>query len=189
MLLIPIMESIDEILNGMPKLIDRLEDSPCGLIEACAEFVSQLEKVSEKYRFPITGQLSVIRGKILCGAPNDPAASLSRKDKRSAEKRYMITQLENAYSCISEYLDGERKVISECERLVCQMSANLAASGALLNTAPNEISGKALMELASRNSELMPILAHVTGLVGAPNTNILFEKTMSLAGIYSKEKM
>lgn len=183
MILIPIIESLDEILNGMPKLIDRLEDSQSSLIGDCAGFVSQLEGVSEKYRFPITGRLSVIRGKILCGAPNDPAVSLSRKDKKAAEKRYMITQLENAYNCVSEYLDGERRVVSECERLVCQMSAKLVAVGALADLAPRDISGKTLIELAARDNELMPILAHVIGLAGAPNTNILFEKTMSLAGI------
>ncbi|MDE6133164.1 MAG: hypothetical protein K2G04_07320 [Oscillospiraceae bacterium] len=183
MILIPIIESMDEILNGMPKPIDRLENSQGILIEDCAGFVSRLEGVSEKYRFPITGLLSVIRGKILCGAPADPAVSLSRKDKKAAEKRYMITQLENAYNCVSEYLDGERRIISECERLVCQVSAKLAAEGALLDIAPKDISGKLLIGLAARDTELMPILAHVIGLAGAPNTNILFEKTMSLAGI------
>lgn len=183
MILIPIIESIDGILNGMPKLIDRLENSRSSLIEECAGFVAQLEGVSEKYRFPITGRLSVIRGKILCGAPSDPAVSLSRKDKKTAEKRYMMTQLENAYNCVSEYLDGERRIVSECERLVCQVSAKLAADGSLNETDPHDISGKTLIGLASRDQELMPILAHVIGLVGAPNTNILFEKTMSLAGI------
>ena len=187
MILIPIIESIDIILNDMPELIDRLEINQSRLIEECAGFVSRLESVCEKYRFPITGQLSVIRGKILCGAPNDPAVNLSRKDKKTAEKRYMITQLENAYNCVSEYLDGERRVLNECERLVCQVSAKLVADGALLDMNPCDISGKVIMDLATGNKELMPILAHVIGLAGAPNTNILFEKTMSLAGIYSKE--
>lgn len=187
MILIPIIESIDEILSDMPRLIDKLEAGQSRITEDCAAFVSRLEAAAEKYRLPITGQLSVIRGKILCGAPNDANTNLSRKDKRAVEKRYMIDRLESAYNCISAYLDGERKVIGECEKLVCQMSARLVAEGALINTEPREITGKLLIGLAAQDNELMPILAHVIGLAGAPNTNILFEKTMSLAGIYKKE--
>lgn len=182
MILIPIIESIDGILNDMPRLIDKLESGD-RITADCAEFVSQLERLSEKYRFPITGRLSVIRGKILCGAPEVTSASLSRKDKRSAEKRFMIDRLEDAYSCVSEYLDGERRVLNECERLVCQVSARLVAAGVLLDKSPADITGSYLIGLAARDSELMPILTHVIGLAGAPNTNILFEKTMSLAGI------
>ncbi len=187
MILIPIIESIDEILNDMPAVINKLETSVSVPDRECAEFISRLEAVSSKYRFPITGQLSVIRGKIICGAPKESAANLSRKDRQASEKRFMLTQLESAYTCINSYLDGERKVIGECERLVCQISARLVACGALINTNPTDITGSALMALAARDKELMPILAHVVGLAGAPNTNILFEKTMSLAGIYEKE--
>lgn len=183
MLLIPIIENVDEILNDMPEIIDMLESGQAGAAERCAGFISRLESVSEKYRFPITGQLSVIRGKILCGAPSGSLAELSRKDKKTAEKRYIITELENAYNCVNAYLEGERRVIGECERLVCQVSAKLAASGALSGMNTADITGNVLIGLAAKDRELMPIAAHVIGLVGAPNANILFEKTMSLAGI------
>jgi hypothetical protein len=53
---------------------------------------------------------------------------------------------------------------------------------------PNrKLTGKDLITLAAKDSELAPIVIHVTGLVGAVNTNILFEKTMSLSGIYDME--
>lgn len=178
MLLIPIMEAMDGILGEMPTMVNKIESDSTGLREDCADYVYRLESAASKYRMPIAGQLSVIRGKILCGAPT--AELSTRKEKKAAEKRYFLTQLESAYNCVNGYFEGERKILGECERLVCQITSRLVFENAF----KGGVSGSDLIKLASRDSELAPILVHITGLIGVPNTNILFEKTMSLAGVY-----
>lgn len=184
MILIPIIEAFDGILGGMPELVNKLRENSPRLQAECAEFVERLENASEKYRFPITGQLAVIRGKILCGAPESEGENLSRKERKAASNRFLMGELEKACNCVSDHLAEERRVIVECERLACQVTARLAmehGQGTLSGTA---ISGSELIRLAAADPELSPILAHITGLVGAPNTAILFDKTMSSAGIY-----
>lgn len=178
MILIPIMEAMDGILGEMPIMVDKIEGGSVRLREDCADYVCRLESAASKYRMPIAGQLSVIRGKILCGAPETEFSA--RKEKKAAEKRYFLTQLESAYNCVNGYFEGERKILGECERLVCQITSRLVFENAF----SGEVSGSDLIQLASKNNELAPILVHITGLIGAPNTNILFEKTMSLAGVY-----
>lgn len=180
MILIPIMEAMDGILGEMHIMVDKLENGSIQLQEDCADYVQRLESSASKYRMPIAGQLSVIRGKILCGAPESECST--RKEKKAAEKRYLLTQLESAYNCVSEYFEGERKIIGECERLVCQITSRLVFENAF----KGEVSGGDLIKLASKNNELAPILVHITGLIGVPNTNILFEKTMHLAGMYGE---
>ena len=178
MILIPIMETMDGILDEMPIMVDKIEGGFGQLREDCADYVCRLESTASKYRMPIAGRLSVIRGKILCGAPETEFST--RKEKKAAEKRFFLTQLESAYNCVNEYFEGERKILGECERLVCQITSRLVFENAF----SGDVSGSDLIMLASQNNELAPILVHITGLIGAPNTNILFEKTMSLAGVY-----
>ena len=181
MILIPIMEAMDGILSEMPIMVDKIEGGSGQLREDCADYVCRLESAASKYRMPIAGRLSVIRGKILCGAPETDCST--RKEKKAAEKRFFLTQLESAYNCVNEYFEGERKILGECERLVCQITSRLVFENAF----SGGVSGSDLIRLASQNGELAPILVHITGLIGAPNTNILFEKTMSLAGVYDSQ--
>lgn len=188
MILIPVMESMDGLLNEMPELVNKLERNSSDFADESSAFVKKLEVSAEKYRLPITGQLSVIRGKLLCGAPEPENSNcLTRKERRAIQKRYILSQLEKAYICVNEYFSSSRKVFEECERLVCQVIVRLKAKGALKNCEKSALSGSELIRLASQDSELDPITVHVTGLIGAINTNIMFEKTMSLAGLYEKE--
>lgn len=189
MILIPVMESMDGILNEMPELVNKLEKNSSEFGNESTAFVKKLETSAEKYRLPIAGQLSVIRGKLLCGAPEPENSNcLTRKEKKAIQKRYILAQLEKAYTCVTEYFSASRKVFDECEKLVCQIIVRLKAKGVFKEYKSSSLTGAELIRLASRDSELAPITVHVTGLVGAINTNILFEKTMSLAGIYNKEE-
>lgn len=189
MILIPIMESMDGILNEMPELVNKLEKNSSEFGSESSAFIKKLEISAEKYRLPIAGQLSVIRGKLLCGAPEseNPGDCLTRKERKAIQKRHILSQLEKAYTCVTEYFAASRKIFDECERLVCQVIVRLKAKGVLNGYETGSLSGAELIRLASRDSELAPITVHVTGLAGATNTNILFEKTMSLAGLYEGE--
>jgi hypothetical protein len=182
MILIPIMESMDGILSEMPELIDSMEKSSCNLQEESVAFVKKLEESAKKYRLPIAARFSVIRGKLLCSS-SESAANITRKERRAVQKKRILQGLEEAYSCTESYFSESRKIFDECERLICQVTVRLIAKGL-----PNrKLTGKDLITLAAKDSELAPIVIHVTGLVGAVNTNILFEKTMSLSGIYDME--
>ncbi len=185
MILIPIIETFDGILGEMTGLVNKLRENSPQLQAECAEFVERLESASEKYRFPITGQLAVIRGKILCGAPEPGNENLGRKERKAAANRFLMGELEKACNCVANHLAEERRVIAECERLACQVTARLAMEHGQSTLSGTEISGSELIRLAAADPELSPILAHITGLAGAPNTAILFDKIMSSAGIYN----
>lgn len=190
MIIIPIIESMDSILSEMPNLVNRLERNSSDLKNECINFVKKLEASAEKYRLPIVGQLSVIRGKILCGESESVNSSvcISRKERRSQKQRFILEQLEAAYNCVNQYLADSRRIFAECERTVCQITVRLMAKGLLKDYDVYNVSGKTLVQLASSDCELAPTLIQIIGLIGALNTNIIFEKTMSLAGIYNKEE-
>lgn len=189
MILIPIIESMDSILNEMPELVNKLEKNSSDLQNESINFIRKLEIYSEKYRLPITGQLSVIRGKILCSdAEFINAAKITLKEKKIQKKRYILNQLESAYNCVNQYLSDNRKIFTECERTVCQIIVRLKAKDLLRNCNFNKLSGETLIKLASKDGELSSALVQITGLIGVTNTKILFEKTMSIAGIYTKEE-
>ncbi len=190
MILIPVMENMDNILKDMPNLINKLESGQIDLQSESVDFVRKLENACDNYRLPISGQLSIIRGKLLCGISEskDQTANQTRKERKANQNRYILTQLESAYNCASAYFEESRKIFIECERTVCQIITRLIDGGILQNHNPHELSGNTLIQLASENNELSPALIQITGLIGALNTNIIFEKTMSLAGIYNKEE-
>lgn len=182
MILIPMIEKIDSIMCGIPQLVDKLNVNEPELIIKSIELIKELEETADKYRLPILPQLSVIRGKLMCGAAK-PAGTISRKDMRALQKRYILSQLDELNSCVQGYLEDSRKVFTECERLACQVTVRLMAKGVLKEYDAASLSGDRLIKLASADGELSPIVVHITGLIGAVNTKVIFEKTMSLAGL------
>lgn len=187
MILIPVMESMDGILNELPGLIDKLEENEGELKKDSIGFVQKLEAAAEKYRLPIASQLSVIRGKLICGAPKPESTLLNRREYRALQRSFILSQLEAVNDCVNSCLADSRKVFGECEKLACQVTVRLKAKGELDRYEAASLSGGGIMALASRDGELAPIVVHITGLVGAINTKIIFDKTMSLSGLYEQE--
>ena len=182
------MESMDGILNELPGLIDKLGENEGDLKKNSISFVQKLETAAEKYRLPIAPQLSVIRGRLICGAPKPENTLLNRREYRALQKSFILSQLEAVNDCVNGYLADSRKVFAECERLACQVTVRLKAKGELDNYEAANLSGGEIMALASRDGELAPIVVHIAGLAGALNTKIIFDKTMSLSGLYDPEE-
>ncbi|WP_124100923.1 hypothetical protein [Ruminococcus sp. Marseille-P6503] len=189
MVLIPVMESFDGILSDMTALIGKLEKNSGDFFNESVAFVRRLENTAENYRLPIAGELAVIRGKLLCGDEEalDTAMYQSRKERRNQKQRFILRQLEQAYSCVQKYFSAGRRLFTECEGMTCQVIVRLISKGLLKKQDPSELSGALLMKMASADPELEPALTHIKGMVGAVNANIIFEKTMSHAGVYEKE--
>lgn len=187
MILIPVMESMDGMLNELPKLIDKLETNVDELKKDSIGFVQRLEAASERYRLPITPQLSVIRGKLICGAPKPENTELNRREYRALQRSFILSQLEAVNECVNDLFAESRKVFAECEKLACQVTVRLMAKGELDRHEAASLNGGGIMTLASRDGELAPIIVHITGLAGAINTKIIFDKTMSLSGLYEQE--
>ena len=181
------MEGMDGILNEMPGLIDKLGESGGDLQNDSIGFVQKLETAAEKYRLPIAPQLSVIRGKLICGAPKPENTLLNRREYRTLQKSFILSQLEAVNDCIDGYFADSRKVFAECERLACQVTVRLMAKGELDDYEAANLSGGEIMALASRDGELAPIVVHITGLIGAINSKIIFDKTMSQSGLYERK--
>ena len=188
MILIPMMEDLDGIINELPGLIDMLEENGGDLKKDSIGFVQKLETAAEKYRLPIAPQLSVIRGRLICGAPKPENTLLNRREYRALQKSFILSQLEAVSDCVNGYLADSRKVFAECERLACQVTVRLKAKGELDNYEAASLSGGGIMALASRDGELAPIVVHITGLIGAINARIIFDKTMSQSGLYEQEE-
>lgn len=186
MILIPMLEKLDGIMSGMTELINKLNANEAELIKQSVEMVRELEDMAQSYRLPIQPQLAIIRGKLMC-EPSKPNETMSRKDSRALRKRYILSQLDELNRCVQEYLSDSRKAFYECERLACQIIVRLRAKGVLDGYTAANLNGDKLTELAAQDSELAPIVVHITGLIGAVNTKVIFDKTMSLAGLYDKE--
>ncbi len=182
MIFIPMIERIDSIMRGISQLVDKLTENESELVSNSIYLIKELEETADKYRLPIVPQLSVIRGKLICGAAK-PAETISRKDMKALQKRYILSQLDELNKCVQGYLEDSRKIFSECERLACQVTVRLMAKGVLKEYDAANLSGDRLIKLASDDDELVPIVIHITGLIGAVNTNVIFDKTMSLAGL------
>ncbi|MBR1423895.1 MAG: hypothetical protein IJ571_10730 [Ruminococcus sp.] len=182
MILIPILEKLDAIMSGITELINKLNANEAELIKLSVDMVKELEDMSQNYRLPIQSQLAIIRGKLMCG-PSKPNETMSRKDSKALHKRHILSQLDELNRCVQEYLADSRKAFYECERLACQVIVRLIAKGVLDEYTATNLNGEKLMELAARDSELAPIVVHITGLIGALNTKVIFDKTMSLAGL------
>lgn len=188
MILIPVMESMDGILSELSGLIDVLEKNGTELKNDSISFVRKLEAAAEKYRLPIASQLSVIRGKLVCGAPKPENTVLNRREYRALEKSFILSQLEAVNDCVNGCLEDSRRVFAECEKLACQVTVRLKAKGELEGYEAASLNGGGIMALASRDGELAPIVVHIAGLAGALNTKIIFDKTMSLSGLYDPEE-
>lgn len=190
MVLIPMMESFDGILSEMTAIVCKLEKNSGDFFNESVAFVRKLENTAENYRLPIAGELAVIRGKLLCGDEDisDTVMYQNRKERRNQKQRFILRQLEQAYICVQKYFSSGRKLFAECESMACQVIVRLISKGLLKKHDPSELSGAMIMKKASDDAELEPALTHIKGAVGAVNANIIFEKTMSLAGVYDKEE-
>lgn len=182
MILIPMLEEVDRIMSRLTELVDKLDSNESELRLLSIAIVKELEEAAQKYRLPILPQLAVIRGKLICGAAK-PSGTLSHKDIKALQKRYILSQLDELNRCVQEYLADSRKAFYECERLACQIIVRLRAKGVLDGYTAANLNGDKLTELAAQDSELAPIVVHITGLIGAVNTKVIFDKTMSLAGL------
>ena len=190
MIIIPIIESMDSILSEMSGLINMMDKNTGQIKSESIKFIKKLELSAEKFRLPIAGELSVIRGKLLCGESEaaNSTVYINRKERRIQKRRFILEQLEAGYNCVNGYLAESRRIFVECERTACQITVGLMAKGLLKDYDVKNISGKTLINLASNDSDFAPAVVQVTGLIGALNTNIIFEKTMSLTGLYNKEE-
>jgi len=189
MVLIPVMEEFDNILRGITELINAMEKNQYNFREMCILHVKHLEERAEKYSLPFQSNLSAIRGKLIVGFNrSEVSKTCSRKELKSIENKYYLSQLTDSIKYIEEYFLPYRKTFDECEQLCCQVITNSIYRGAL--TTLNEHYSKNLkdgmMSFVMADGELAPVMIHIAGMVGRANMEIIFDKTLSLAGVYEK---
>lgn len=189
MVLIPVMEEFDAVLSRNSELISAMEKGQYNFRELCVLYAKMLEEKAQKYSLPFLPQLTVLRGKMVLGmARSEFPKNCSRKEMKSLEYKFYLTQINEAVSCVEQYFQSYRKSFEECEQLCCQIITSSIYKGALktLNEYYIKNLKDGMMSFVMADEELAPVLVHIAGLIGKANMEIIFDKTLSLAGIYGK---
>ncbi|MDD6573007.1 MAG: hypothetical protein PUF12_11550 [Thermoflexaceae bacterium] len=189
MVLIPVMEEFDNILKGITELVNAMEKNQYNFRDMCILHIKQLEDRAQKYSLPIQPKLSSFRGRLIAGFNRtELSKTCTRKELKNIENKYYLSQITDSMECVEEYFLPYRKTFDECEQLCCQVITNSVYKGALITL--NECYIKNLkdgmMSFVMADEELAPVMIHIAGMVGRANMEIIFDKTLSLAGIYGK---
>ena len=189
MVLIPVMEEFDVLLSRNGELVNAMEKGQYNFRELCVLYVKMLEEKAQKYSLPFLPQITVLRGKMVLGmARSEFPKNCSRKEMKSLEYKFYLTQINEAVDCVEQYFQSYRKAFDECEQLCCQVITSSIYKGALktLNEYYIKNLKDGMMSFVMTDGELAPVLVHIAGLVGKVNLEIIFDKTLSLAGVYGK---
>lgn len=178
MVLILVMEEFDRRLAEISEIIKSMETNTHNLEKSAAEIVLSLEEMAEKYSLPFQANLALIRGRLLCGYPEEKSGSLSRKERSKQKQRYIVAQLSDAVAIIEQHFKSAREQFEECERICGQIIVNCYYKG--LYHQKGE-----LYDLVNTDKELAVHLAGVQGLVGFVNARIIFEKAKAYTSVYT----
>lgn len=169
MILIMVMQEFDRKLAEVSGLVRSMDSETYRLERDSIKMVMDLEKMAETYGLPIQAELALVRGKLVCGFPEDKAKRLSRKEHSKEKQRYILTQLTEAVGLVEQYFSGARKQFEECEQLCGQIIINAYYRGL-------QKQKQDLYLLVSQDEELGPHMAKINGAVGCANTRVIFEQ-------------
>lgn len=189
MVLIPVMEEFDNAMQNITGLVDAMEKNQYNFRDMCIMHVKLLEEKAEKYSMPFLPKLSTIRGKLLVGINrSELGKTYGRKELKNIENKYYLSQINEVLDFIEQYFLPYRKVFDECEQLCCQVITNSVYKGALnsLNECYIKNLKDGMMSFVMADAELAPVMIHITGMIGRVNMEIIFDRTLSVAGIYGK---
>lgn len=178
MIYIMVMQEFDRKLGEVSGLIQSMDSDSCHFQKNAIGMVMELENMAEKYGLPIQAELALVRGKLICGYPEEKANLLSRKVRSREKQRYIITQLSKAVELVEQYFEAARKQFDNCEQVCGQMIINAYYKG--LDKQKED-----LFVLVSKDEDLGPHLAEVYGVVGCANAQVIFEQ----AKVYTKFQM
>lgn len=169
MILIMVMQEFDRKLAEISGLIRSMDSEPYRFERDAIKMVMDLEMMAETYGLPIQAELALVRGKLICGCPEDKSNRLPRKERSKEKQRYIIAQLTEAIRLAEEYFDRARKQFEECEQVCGQIIINAYYRGL-------QKQKQDLYLLVSQDEELGPHMAKVNGAVGCANTRVIFEQ-------------
>lgn len=169
MILIMVMQEFDRKLAEVSGLIRSMDSEAHRFERDAIKLVMDLEKMAETYALPIQAELALVRGRLLCGCPEDKAGRLSRKERSKEKQRYLINQLAEAVCLAEQYFEGARKQFEECEQVCGQIIINAYYRGM-------QKEKQDLYLLVSQDEELGAHMAKVNGVVGCANARVIFEQ-------------
>lgn len=175
MILIMVMHEFDRKLAEVSQLIRNMECSNYQFERDAVKLVLDIEGMAERYGLPIQADLAIVRGKMLCGYPEEKASLLSRKERGREKQRYTVTLLSEAVKLVEDYFVGARKQFNDCEQVCGQLIVNAFYKGL-------HQENQDLYVLVSQDADLGPHLADVHGAVGCANARVIFEQ----AKVYTK---
>lgn len=175
MILIMVMQEFDQKLTEVSGLLQNTEASVPSLGKNAAGLVMELETMAQRYGLHIQAELALIRGRLLCGYPEEKGTGISRKEREHAKLRYIVEQLEKAVTLVGNHFKNARAQFEECEKVCGQIIVNAHYRGLVQN-------GQDLYTVVSQDPELAPHLAQVQGAVGYINAKVIFES----AKIYTR---
>lgn len=178
MILIMVMHEFDRKLTEISDLIHNMECGNYQFERDAVKMVLDIEEMAERYSLPIQADLALVRGKLLCGYPEEKASLLSRKERGREKQRYIVTLLFEAVKLVEDYFRGARKQFNDCEQVCGQIIVNAFYKGL-------HQQNQDLYVLVSQDADLGPHLAEVHSAVGCANARVIFEE----AKVYTKYNM
>lgn len=169
MILIMVMQEFDRKLAEMSGLIRSMDSESLRFERDAIKMVMDMEKMAETYALPIQAELALVRGKLICGYPENKSNRLSRKERSKEKLRFIVNQLTEAVCLAEKYFEGARKQFEECEQVCGQIIINAYYRGL-------QKQKQDLYLLVSQDEELGPHMAKVNGLVGCANARVIFEQ-------------
>jgi hypothetical protein len=191
MIIVPMKEEFDRLLLGSGALVNLLEERRFNFINEVRSFIGEVEKLAEKYQLPFAAEAGILRGRLCVidemtgGEQKGGYNPENRRIYRRNRDAYTLKQLDETCRLVRGYFAHADATFQETVNLCRQMAA-IASAKALLPTFDDENRDGQIRELwkkLEKDPELCSLCTHITGLAGAINTAILFDRALREIGV------
>jgi hypothetical protein len=191
MIVVPMKEEFDRLLLRSGTLINLLEERRFNFINEVRSFIGEVEKLAEKYQLPFAAEAGILRGRLCVidemtsGEQRGTYNPENRRIYRRNRDAYTLKQLDETCRLVRGHFAQADAMFQETVNL-CRQTAAVASTKALLPEFDAENREGQIRELwkkLEKDADLCSLCTHITGLAGAHNTVILFDRALSEIGV------
>jgi hypothetical protein len=177
------LEEIEGLLLKVPALVRRFDERDPEFVLAVKTWLADAEDTLAKNRLSQTSEIAVCRGALISVERGftDAAARQSRVGARTMKEARASQLLKRATDVIAETVRPRRGQLDEAERLMMQVVAVAEQLGLI----PRDTGGnhtaylQSILLALSARAELVPLVVHVTGLLGKADTLVVLDRSIA----------